>query len=128
MLRFTIALLALMVASVAAADLLAPQSVDFGDVQADTTAVKTISIINDSAEDLVNVEVHVGTPPQAAAEPLDWYTTSGCGGVIQSGQICSLTIYFNPSRNGKHPAFLYVSGDNSSGGEVLSIRANGKGI
>ena len=114
----TLAFADLIVPTGAFSGLLSSRCLDFGEAPRDTTVRKRITIINDTGENLVNMNVSVrGTT--------FWFNPSTFTALLPAGGLCYLDVEFTPTQTGHFVGFATVMGDDSTGTQAITIRLEG---
>ena len=98
--------------------LLASRCLDFGEARRDTTVRKRITIVNDTGENLVNMNVSV-------RGATFWFNPSTFTALLPAGGLCYLDVEFTPTQKGHFVGFATVMGDDSTGTQTVTIRLEG---
>jgi len=97
----------------------ASQMLNFGKVPRGKTVRKHVTIINDTGESLVNMNVSV----RGAAF---WFNPGTFDSVLPAESLCSLDVEFTPTHPGRSVGFATVMGDDSTGTQAVTIRLEGE--
>ena len=95
------------------------RSLDFGEARQDTTVRKRVTIINDTGEILVNMNVSV-------RGATFWFNPSTFTALLPAGGLCYLDVEFTPTQTGHFVGFATVMGDDSTGTQAVTIRLEGR--
>jgi hypothetical protein len=101
---------------------LSPTSLDFGSVKVGTkSAAKTLTLTNVS-ENVVSIT----TISITGANAPDFSETSTCGGTVQGGRSCTLSVTFAPTATGSRTASLSVADNGGGSPQTVSLSGSGK--
>jgi hypothetical protein len=95
-----------------------PTSVNFGNLNLDSTSEKTVTILNDGNSDLVISSIDI-----AGANPSDFSQTNDCT-TIPDGNSCTVTVNFGPTSGGSKSGIISIS-SNDPKKPTINVKLSG---